>query len=67
MDQRGDVPMVVSVPPVLRRLEIFPPQIQLEPEETQTFTVIGFDQYGDQIDPGAIFWEATGGEIEFLI
>jgi DNA-directed RNA polymerase subunit K/omega len=54
----------VTLLPILRRLHISPPTVQLKPNERQTFTVIGFDQFGDDIDPGTVFWEASGGDID---
>ncbi|WP_375477021.1 DEAD/DEAH box helicase [uncultured Nostoc sp.] len=54
----------VTLLPILRRLHISPPAVHLKPNENQTFTVIGFDQFGDEIDPGGIFWEASGGDID---
>ncbi|MEH2291729.1 WD40 repeat domain-containing protein [Nostoc sp.] len=54
----------VTLLPILRRLYISPPAVHLKPNESQTFTVIGFDQFGDEIDPGAILWEASGGDID---
>ncbi|MEH1888411.1 MAG: WD40 repeat domain-containing protein [Nostoc sp.] len=54
----------VTLLPILRRLHISPPAVHLKPNESQTFTVIGFDQFGDEIDPGAILWEASGGDID---
>ncbi|AFZ13744.1 WD40 repeat-containing protein [Crinalium epipsammum PCC 9333] len=55
----------VTLLPVLTRLEIHPSrQIKLNPGETQTFTIRAFDQYGNPIETGRVFWEATGGEID---
>lgn len=54
----------VTLLPILRRLYISPPAVHLKPNENQTFTVIGFDQFGDEIDPGEICWEASGGDID---
>jgi WD40 repeat protein len=53
----------VTLLPILRKLQISPPAVQLKPNESQIFSVIGFDQYGEKIDPGEILWEASGGEI----
>ncbi len=55
----------VTLVPVLKSLEIQPQSpIQLKPEESYTFTVKGFDQYGDEIETGKIEWDSTGGEID---
>jgi len=55
----------VKLLPVLRRIEIKPQQgVILKPDGSQTFKVVGFDQYGNQIKTGGIFWEATGGKID---
>ncbi|MBD2168677.1 WD40 repeat domain-containing protein [Calothrix membranacea FACHB-236] len=54
----------VTLLPILRKLQISPPAVQLKPNESQIFSVIGFDQYGEKIDPGEILWEASGGEID---
>ncbi|MEA5544199.1 hypothetical protein VB816_04320, partial [Limnoraphis robusta CCNP1324] len=54
----------VTLLPVLQEIKINPSSIiQLEPGEHQQFTVIGLDQFGCSIDPGFIYWEATGGII----
>jgi RNA polymerase nonessential primary-like sigma factor len=54
----------VRVIPVLRRLEIFPKEVQIEPEQSITFTARGFDQHGDEIQIGKVGWSATGGKIK---
>ncbi|WP_339378121.1 DNA-directed RNA polymerase subunit omega [Calothrix sp. NIES-2100] len=54
----------VTLLPILRKLQISPLAVQLKPNESQIFSVIGFDQYGEKIDPGEILWEASGGEID---
>ncbi len=53
----------VAVLSVLRRLEISPQKAQLKPEESQTFTITGFDQHGDEIKIGAVNWNTTGDNI----
>jgi hypothetical protein len=54
----------ITLLPVLKRLEIYPKQVELKPRESRTFTVKGFDQYGKEIQIGIIDWTATGGEID---
>ncbi|RCJ29504.1 hypothetical protein A6769_35580 [Nostoc punctiforme NIES-2108] len=54
----------VKLLPVLRKLQISPPSVKLKPNERQTFTVIGIDQFDDECDPGKINWESTGGDID---
>jgi hypothetical protein len=54
----------VKLLPVLIRLQISPSSVKLKPNERQTFTVVGFDQFGDKHDPGKIYWESTGGDID---
>ncbi|MBD2543659.1 WD40 repeat domain-containing protein [Planktothricoides raciborskii] len=49
--------------PVLRRLRIKPRFVYLKPNDQQIFTVQGFDQFKNEIDPGDVYWEATGGKI----
>ncbi|WP_334948900.1 hypothetical protein [Nostoc sp.] len=51
----------VVVPVVLQRLEIFPKDIQIEPNEIQTFTAKGFNQEGDEIGIGRVDWQSTTG------
>ena len=53
----------VVVVPVLRRLEIYPKEAQLKPNQNLTFSVKGFDQQGDLMMPGNIIWRATSGKI----
>ncbi|MEG5119906.1 WD40 repeat domain-containing protein [Microcoleus sp. A2-C2] len=53
----------VIVVPVLRRLEIYPKEVQLKLNHNLTFTARGFDQQGALIMPGNIIWRATGGNI----
>lgn len=53
----------VTLLPILRELQISPFAVKLRPDESQDFIVIGFDQYGDEIDPGEVLWEANGDEI----
>ena len=53
----------VVVVPVLRRLEIYPKQPQIEPNQNLTFSARGFDQQGDLMIPGNIIWRATSGNI----
>jgi hypothetical protein len=46
-------------------LEIDTPDlIILKPSQERVFTVHGIDQFGKYIDPGQIFWRATGGKID---
>ena len=59
------VSATVNILPVLRRIQINPNRnIFLEPNESITFNVVGFDQYGNEIETGNIVWEATGGTID---
>ncbi|MEG3935398.1 WD40 repeat domain-containing protein [Microcoleus sp. T3_B1] len=53
----------VVVVPVLRRLEIYPKEAQLKPNQNLTFSAKGFDQQGDLMMPGNIIWRATSGKI----
>ncbi len=53
----------VTFLPVLKRLEIFPKQVQLKPKENQSFTIKGFDQYGKEIEIQTVNWNTTGGNI----
>ncbi|MEG4338016.1 WD40 repeat domain-containing protein [Microcoleus sp. D3_18_C2] len=53
----------VIVVPVLRRLEIYPKEVQLKLNHNLTFTARGFDQQGDLMMPGNIIWRATSGNI----
>jgi hypothetical protein len=41
-----------------------PDLIFLKPSQERIFTVHGIDQFGKYIDPGNIFWKATGGKID---
>jgi energy-coupling factor transporter transmembrane protein EcfT len=51
-------------PSRLVALEIDAPDlIFLKPNQERLFTVHGIDQFGEYIDPGKIFWSATGGTI----
>ncbi len=55
----------VTLLPVLKTLKIqVQSPIKLKPEESYPFTVIGFDQYGDEIETEKIDWDSTGGEID---
>ncbi|OIP71068.1 MAG: hypothetical protein AUK43_07405 [Oscillatoriales cyanobacterium CG2_30_40_61] len=59
------VSATVNILPVLRRIKIYPPQnIFLEPNESITFNVVGFDQYENKFETGNIVWEAKGGRID---
>ena len=53
----------VTVKPILRRLVISPEWTVLYPQETQQFTIKGYDQFENEIDAGIIYWESEGGEI----
>ena len=53
----------VIVVPVLRRLEIYPKEVQLKLNQNLTFRAKGFDQQGDLMMPGNIIWRATNGNI----
>ncbi|MFM6399915.1 MAG: hypothetical protein ACKPFF_24825, partial [Planktothrix sp.] len=47
------------------RIQINPNRnISLKPNESITFNVVGFDQYGNEIETGNIVWEAKGGRID---
>ena len=50
-------------PPELRLLNVKPEQAHVKPGGEQSFTVEGVDQYGNNIQPGAIAWTATAGTI----
>ncbi|MEA2084250.1 MAG: AAA family ATPase, partial [Thermodesulfobacteriota bacterium] len=50
-------------PPELARIILNPLQTQLKPGAKQTFIAKGFDQFGRDIETGAVEWSATGGEI----
>lgn len=50
-------------PPELKLLIAKPEEVQLKPGARQAFNVEGIDQYGNNIDPGAVAWTATGGTI----
>jgi len=47
----------------LKNLVINPKSVSLKPDQSQQFTVEGFDQYGLAFDVRNIAWEATGGTI----
>jgi hypothetical protein len=53
----------ITLLPVLKRLEIYPKQVQIKPKESYIFTIKGFDQYGNEIEIGTVNWNATGGNI----
>ena len=50
-------------PPKMTKLLVSPSQAYIEPSESQTFTVTGVDQFGNEIKLSDIKWSATGGEI----
>jgi hypothetical protein len=50
-------------PPELAGIILTPSQTQLKPGAKQTFTVRGIDQFGRDIETGAVEWSATGGKI----
>ncbi len=50
-------------PPKLTKLLVSPSQAFVELGESQTFTVTGLDQFGNDIKTGDMNWTATGGEI----
>jgi len=54
----------ITVIPVLRRIQIHPAQISLEPNQSQKFQVIGLDQKDEEIKIDEVKWEATGGRID---
>ncbi|MBD2133051.1 hypothetical protein H6F47_11580 [Sphaerospermopsis sp. FACHB-1094] len=54
----------VTILPVLRRLEITPAFVYLNPGEERLFIVNGIDQFGQEIDPGEVYWQTTGGKID---
>ncbi|MFM6138385.1 MAG: WD40 repeat domain-containing protein, partial [Sphaerospermopsis kisseleviana] len=54
----------VIILPVLRRLEITPAFVYLNPGEERLFIVNGIDQFGQEIDPGEVYWQTTGGKID---
>jgi hypothetical protein len=49
--------------PKLTTLVVQPAQVILKPGDQQPFTVQGNDQYGQEIDRGAVTWNAQGGTI----
>ena len=53
----------VILRPTLKKLVINPKSVSLKPDQSQQFTVKGFDQYGLAFDVRNITWEATGGII----
>jgi WD40 repeat protein len=53
----------VIILPVLRRLRIKPTFVYLTSKYQQKFTVQGFDQFKNEIDPGEVEWISTGGKI----
>ncbi|MGB3207593.1 MAG: WD40 repeat domain-containing protein [Crinalium sp.] len=55
---------ILTLLPVLRKLKIYPSFVYLKPNEEQTFAVKGFDQFGQEIEPGNLYWKTTGGKIE---
>ena len=50
-------------PPKLTRLLISPPEATLKPSVKQTFSVEGFDQFGQELKVKDTSWNATGGKI----
>ncbi|CAD5990131.1 putative WD repeat-containing protein alr3466 [Planktothrix tepida] len=55
----------VNLLPVLRQINIYPNQDSfIKPNESITFKAIGYDQYGNEIETGNIFWEAPGKRID---
>ncbi|MFM6450386.1 MAG: WD40 repeat domain-containing protein, partial [Planktothrix sp.] len=59
------VSATVHILPVLRRIQINPNRnISLKPNESITFNIVGFDQYGNEIETGNIVWEEKGGRID---
>ena len=53
----------VILRPTLKKLVINPKSVSLKPDQSQQFTVEGFDQYGLAFDVRNITWEGTGGTI----
>ncbi len=53
----------VILRPTLKKLVINPKSVSLKPDQSQQFTVEGFDQYGLAFNVRNITWEATGGTI----
>jgi hypothetical protein len=51
-------------PPKLVQLVVSPASVQLKPGLTQTFTVVGFDQFGRDVNISEAKWSATGGQID---
>ena len=43
---------------------VSPTEIHVEPGKKQTFVAKGLDQYGHEINTGAVAWRATGGSID---
>lgn len=54
----------IAEPPRLSTLEIYPSRIQIEPNQSQSFTTKGFDQYGQQITLDSIQWMTESGTID---
>ncbi|MFM7369921.1 MAG: hypothetical protein ACKO2Z_19465, partial [Sphaerospermopsis kisseleviana] len=44
--------------------EITPAFVYLNPGEERLFIVNGIDQFGQEIDPGEVYWQTTGGKID---
>ena len=51
-------------PPRLAVLQIFPTSATLKPGNQQAYRVEGLDQFGNEIQPGNVTWNANGGVID---
>ena len=51
------------VPPVLKRLEISPQEIELDPKQKCKFTYEAFDQEQEELDLNKVTWECSSGTI----
>jgi molybdenum cofactor biosynthesis enzyme len=54
----------IIIIPVLKRIQIHPAQISLEPNQSQKFQVMGFDQTDEEIKIDRVKWLPTGGIID---
>ncbi|ETR72594.1 MAG: ATPase AAA [Candidatus Magnetoglobus multicellularis str. Araruama] len=51
-------------PPKLAKIIVSPSQVDVKPDEKQTFTVKGLDQFNRDFDISTVEWSTTGGEID---
>jgi hypothetical protein len=50
---------VIDKPRVLTTIEVSPSTAVLQVGQTQQFSALGEDQYGDTIDPGSVTWDSS--------